>query len=65
MTKIYKVRDFAKAIGVSAKTVRRWDKQGAFPARRHPNGHRYYTDGDIRIALDLDAPEQKDKKVKP
>lgn len=65
MTKTYTVKLFAAAIGISTKTVRRWDKRGVLTARRHPNGHRYYTDGDIRIALDLDAPEQKDKKVKP
>lgn len=63
MTKTYTVKLFAAAIGISTKTVRRWDKRGVLTARRLPNGHRYYTDDDVRIALDLDAPEPKTKAV--
>ena len=64
MTKTYTVKLFAAAIGISTKTVRRWDKRGVFPARRLPNGHRYYTDDDVRVAMDMDAPESKTKVVK-
>lgn len=37
-----------KLIGVSLPTMRRWDKTGKFPARRHPiNGYRLYLRTDV------------------
>ena len=51
MGKIYRVNEFAKRIGKSAKTVRRWDREGLLPAKRHPSGHRYYDEADVRQIL--------------
>lgn len=41
---IYTVSQFAKAVGVSVRTLQRWDRDGTFkPAWRLPNGDRRYT----------------------
>ena len=43
--------EFAKRIGVSVKTLHRWDETGKLPAKRTPSGHRYYLESDLAIAL--------------
>lgn len=40
----YNVSEFAKMIGVSDRTLRRWDNAGMFCACRTPSGRPYYTD---------------------
>ncbi len=32
--------EFAKRVGVSVKTLHRWDETGKLPAKRTPSGHR-------------------------
>ena len=44
----YKPNQFAKKIGVSVSTVRRWDNENILKARRTQTNHRYYTDEDIQ-----------------
>lgn len=39
----YKPQDFAKLIGVSVKTLQRWDREGILKAYRTPTDRRYYT----------------------
>lgn len=39
----YKPKDFAELLGVSAKTLQRWDREGTLKATRTPTGRRYYT----------------------
>lgn len=34
----------AKRLGVSTKTLQRWDKDGILVAKRNPNNRRYYTE---------------------
>ncbi|AUR93507.1 HTH family regulatory protein [Vibrio phage 1.187.O._10N.286.49.F1] len=46
--KIYKPSEFAQKIGVSVKTLQRWDNSGKFKARRTPTNRRYYTEDDLR-----------------
>jgi Predicted transcriptional regulators len=41
--KKYKPKDFARLIGVSVKTLQRWDNEGILPASRTPTNRRYYT----------------------
>ena len=41
--KIYKPHEFAKMIGVSVKTLQRWDNAGKLNASRTPANSRYYT----------------------
>jgi predicted site-specific integrase-resolvase len=40
---MYKPHDFAEMIGVSVKTLQRWDKEGKLVAHRTPSDRRYYT----------------------
>lgn len=39
----YKPNEFAKLIGVSVKTLQRWDNGGILKAFRTPTNRRYYT----------------------
>ena len=48
MSKIYRIGEFAKRIGKSPRTLRRWDANGVLVAKRHPSGHRYYDESDVR-----------------
>ena len=41
--KIYKPKEFAKLLGVSVRTLQRWDKKGLLVAHRTPTNRRYYT----------------------
>lgn len=42
------ITEAAKLLGVSVPTLRRWDNNGKFRARRHPiNGYRMYTRADV------------------
>jgi len=50
MKSIYSIGEFAKLVGVSVATLRRWDRSGILKASRRPTGHRYYTDADLKVA---------------
>lgn len=39
----YKPKDFAELLGVSVKTLQRWDREGILKANRMPTNRRYYT----------------------
>ena len=39
----YKPKDFAELLGVSVKTLQRWDREGILKANRTPTDRRYYT----------------------
>ena len=39
----YKPKDFAEVLGVSVKTLQRWDREGILKANRTPTNRRYYT----------------------
>lgn len=42
------IAEAAKLLGVSLPTMRRWEDNGKFPARRHPiNGYRMYLRRDV------------------
>lgn len=59
----YKPKDFAELLGVSVKTLQRWDRDGILVAKRTPTDRRYYTydqyleykgiknDGDRKIVI--------------
>lgn len=57
----YKIHEVAKKLGVTVKTLQRWDNSGVFKARRTPTNHRYYTEEDILKyqGLNLDTPKRK------
>lgn len=39
----YKPKDFSELLGVSVKTLQRWDREGVLKANRTPTDRRYYT----------------------
>ena len=39
----YKPKDFAELLGISVKTLQRWDREGILKANRTPTNRRYYT----------------------
>ena len=48
MEKTYNVSEAAKKIGVSVKTLQRWDRDGKLVASRTPSNRRYYTDSQLK-----------------
>ena len=54
MDKRYNISDFARRIGRSASTVRRWERDGLLKSKRLPSGHRYFDEVDIRSILGKD-----------
>lgn len=63
MSNIYRVNEFAKRIGKSTKTLRRWDEAGVLPAKRTVGNQRYYDESDLRKALRIDLPDAEKKVV--
>lgn len=51
MIGMYRISEFARLIGKSPATVRRWEREGRLQARRGPTGQRYFTDTDVRRVL--------------
>ena len=43
------IEDAASMVGVSAATIRNWEKYGLFTARRTPSGYRFYDFNDIEM----------------
>ena len=62
MSSIYRINEFAKRVGRSVQTVRRWEKEGKLQAKRLPSGHRYFDESDVRALLGI-APDKKDTVV--
>lgn len=60
---MYKPHEFAKKLGITVRTLQRWDKSGRLPAKRTLSNYRYYTDDDYRIALGLKPPESNRKTI--
>ena len=60
---MFKPHEFAKKIGVSVKTLQRWDVDGKLPAKRTLSGHRFYTEDDLLITQGLKPIESKRKVV--
>lgn len=55
MSKIYSPAEFAKKVGVTTRTLRRWEAAGKLIAKRRPSGHRYYDESDVRSYLGLNS----------
>ena len=45
--KLLKPKDVAEQLGITTRTLFRWDEEGIFKARRLPNGRKYYLQGDV------------------
>ncbi len=59
---MYTPSQFAKRVGVSVKTLQKWDRIGILPAKRTITNRRYYTDEDLACALRLPR-MQKDRRT--
>lgn len=49
----YNISEFSKMVGVSVKTLQRWDRSGILVATRTPTGRRVYTDEHLAKATGL------------
>lgn len=59
----YTVSEFAKLVGVSVKTLQRWDREGKLKAGRTPSNRRIYTDDDLAQFFQLQKPKGEKKTV--
>lgn len=59
--KVYRIHEMAEKLGVSIKTLQRWDNTGKLPARRTPSNQRYYTEDQYLdyIGLSVEKPHRK------
>ena len=48
MKNTYNISEAAELIGVSVKTLQRWDRDGKLVANRTPSNRRYYTDSQLK-----------------
>ena len=51
------VSQTAYLAGVSADTIRRWEKAGRIPGHRTPTGHRRFRRGDVEALLTTEPTE--------
>ena len=51
MGNIYSIGEFAKRLGRSPGTIRRWEQEGKITPKRLPSGHRYFDESDVRNIL--------------
>jgi DNA-binding transcriptional MerR regulator len=48
---MYKISEMAKKVRVSTQTLRNWDRDGIFVAKRYPSGERFYTEEQMQELL--------------
>jgi predicted site-specific integrase-resolvase len=60
---MYTPAAFAKRVGVSVKTLQKWDRIGVLPAKRTITNRRYYTDNDLAAALRLPRVQKERRTV--
>ena len=56
-----RLNDMAKRLGVSVKTLQRWDREGILVAKRNPNNRRYYTED--QYLEYIGSSNKKDRKI--
>ena len=54
MEKTYNVSEAAEKIGVSVKTLQRWDRDGKLVSSRTPSNRRFYTESQLREILNME-----------
>ena len=52
MERTYNVSEAASILGVSVKTLQRWDRDGKLVANRTPSNRRFYTEKQINDIYD-------------
>ena len=51
MSKLYRIGEFARRVGKSPQTIRRWEREGRLKAKRLSSGQRYFDESDVRLVL--------------
>lgn len=51
--KTYKLKEFSEMLGVTVKTLQRWDNDGKLIAYRTPTNRRYYTQEQYDIQMGI------------
>jgi predicted site-specific integrase-resolvase len=59
----YRVAQFAQRLGVSVKTLQRWDREGRLKPSRTPSNRRVYTDEQLTRALQRQSALARDTVV--
>ena len=59
MEETYNITEAAKMIGVSVKTLQRWDREGKLVAKRTPSNRRYYTKNQLEKICDSEVFDMK------
>jgi putative resolvase len=60
---MYRIGEFAQRIGRSPSTMRRWKREGRITVCRNVSGQRYFTDAEVRTALQPGFGESASKTV--
>lgn len=61
--KVYRIHEMAEKLGVSVKTLQRWDNTGKLKARRTPSNQRYYTEDQYLDYMGMSVEKQYRKAV--
>ena len=61
--KVYRIHEMAEKLGVSVKTLQRWDNAGKLKARRTPSNQRYYTEDQYLDYMGMSVEKQHRKAV--
>lgn len=61
-TTVYKPKAFAELLGISVRTLQRWDDVGILKAHRSLTNRRYYTQDQYDEYMKNGAPRETDKK---
>ena len=59
----YKPKDFAKMLGVTVRTLQKWDVAGKLKAFRTPTNRRFYTQEQLDVYMGNSTRVQNQKKV--
>lgn len=60
---VYRVQEFAKLVGKSPSTLRRWEREGKIKPARSKGNQRYYTDKDLQRALNIEGEDFEGKTI--
>jgi putative resolvase len=60
---VYRVKEFAKLVGKSPSTLKRWETEGKIKPSRLAGNQRYYTDKDLQTSLNIESTEQKGQVI--
>jgi DNA-binding transcriptional MerR regulator len=65
MADVFKIGQASRLIGRDPETLRRWDGEGIFPARRDQRGYRVYTQQDVEELRSIRATRRPGPRKRP